>query len=168
MMNRLVSSQDMETVYIETTIPSYLTAHRSQQEPMASHQRITRDWWTHERLRFRLYSSLAVRAEISKGDASAAVRRLKAMAGIPELEITAEVPPLADAIVQLLQLPPKAEMDATHVAFAIVYRMDYLLTGNCTHLANATLQKTLFEYCPYHHLHMPVICTPELLTKPHI
>ena len=56
----------METVYIETTIPSYLTAHRSHQEPMASHQQITQDWWDHERMRFRLYSSIAVRAEISK------------------------------------------------------------------------------------------------------
>ena len=158
----------METVYIETTIPSYLTAHRSHQEPMASHQQMTRDWWDHEMVRFRLYSSIAVRAEISKGDASAARRRLKVMAGIPELDVTAEVEPLADSIVQLLQLPPKAEMDATHVAFAIVHRMDYLLTWNCTHLANATLQKTLFEYCTYHHLHMPVICTPELLTKPQI
>jgi len=53
-----------------------------------------------------------------------------------------------------------------HVAFAIVHRLDDLLTWNCTHLANATLQKTLFEYCTYHRLHMPVICTPELLTKP--
>ncbi len=87
----------METVYIETTIPSYLTAHRSQQEPMASHQQITHDWWDHERMRFRLYSSIAVRAEISKGDASAAARRLKAMVGIPELDVTAEVEPLADS-----------------------------------------------------------------------
>ncbi|MES2708981.1 MAG: hypothetical protein V4726_20465 [Verrucomicrobiota bacterium] len=74
--------------------------------------------------------------------------------------------PLADSIVQLLKLPPKALMDATHVAFAIVYRMDYLLTWNCTHLANAVLQKTLFDYCTYHRLHMPVICTPELLITP--
>jgi predicted nucleic acid-binding protein len=156
----------METVYIETTIPSYLTALRSQKEPMASHQRMTREWWERERVRFRLYSSIAVRAEISKGDATAAARRLKAMADIPELELTPEIQPLADSIVHLLELPPKAALDAVHVAFAIVHRMDYLLTWNCTHLANATLQKTLFEYCTYHRLHMPVICTPELLAKP--
>ena len=107
----------METVYIETTIPSYLTAHRSRQQPMASHQQITRDWWDLERMRFRLYSSIAVRAELSKGDASAAARRLKVMVGIPELDVTAEVQPLADSIVQLLQLPQKAQMDATHIAF---------------------------------------------------
>ena len=158
----------METVYIETTIPSYLTAHRSNQEPMASHQKITQDWWFNERLRFRIYSSIAVRAEISKGDRSAAAKRIQAMVGIPELEVTPEVQPLADSIVRLLRLPPKSEMDATHVAFAIVHRMDYLLTWNCTHLANASRQKTVFEYCTYHRLHTPVICTPELLTAPEI
>lgn len=135
---------------------------------MASHQQITKDWWDHERIRFRVYSSIAVRAEISKGDATAVARRLKVLAGIPELELTAEIPPLADSIVQLLQLPPKAVMDATHVAFSIAHRMDYLLTWNCAHLANAALQKALFEFCTYHHLHMPVICTPELLNNPQI
>lgn len=90
------------------------------------------------------------------------------MAEIPELDLTPEIQPLADSIVQTLQLPPKAQMDATHLAFAIFHRMDYLLTWNCTHLANATLQKTLFEYCTYHRLHTPVICTPELLTAPEI
>ena len=88
------------------------------------------------------------------------------MADIPELVVTPEMQPLADSLVQLLELPPKAELDATHLAFTIVHRMDYLLTWNCTHLANATLQKTLFEYCVYHQLQVPVICTPELLTKP--
>lgn len=158
----------METVYIETTIPSYLTAHRAVREPMASHQQITKEWWDQERARFRIYSSIAVRAEISKGDTAAVARRLRVMAGIPELDVTSEVQPLADSIVQLLRLPPKAHMDAAHVAFSIVHRMDYLMTWNCTHLANATLQKALFEFCSYHHFHMPVICTPEFLVHPKI
>ena len=158
----------METVYVETTIPSYLTAHRSTQEPMASQQQTTREWWERERPRFRLYSSIAVRAEISRGDPTAAARRLNAMLGIPELEITPAVQPLADSIVQLLRLPPPVALDATHIAFSVIHKMDYLLTWNCTHLANASLQKTLFEYCTYHHLHMPVICTPSLLTHPQL
>jgi len=156
----------METVYIESTIPSYLSARRATREPMASHQQFTIDWWNRERVHFRLYSSIAVRAEISKGDATASATRLKVMDGIPELEILPGIQPLAESIVRLLQLPPQAALDATHLAFAIIHRMDYLLTWNCTHLANASLQKTLFEYCSYHHLHMPVICTPGLLTKP--
>jgi hypothetical protein len=102
----------METVYIESTIPSYLTARQVTREPMASHQMSTKEWWNHERVRFRLYSSIAVRAEISKGDASAAAKRLKVMESIPELDILPEILPLAQSIVQLLQLPPKAELDA--------------------------------------------------------
>jgi len=130
---------------------------------MATHQQFTQDWWDHERVRYRLYSSLAVRAEMSKGDASAASRRLAVIVGIPELPLLPEIEPLADSLCQLLCLPAKATLDATHLAYAIAHRFDYLLTWNCTHLANASLQKTLFEYCLYHHLHMPVFCTPELL-----
>lgn len=115
---------------------------------MASHQQSTKDWWNNERVRFRLYSSIAVRAEISKGDASAAAKRLKVMSGIPELEILPELLPLAQSIVRLLQLPPKAELDATHLAFTVVHRIDYLLTWNCTHLANATLQKRFSSIAP--------------------
>lgn len=48
----------METVYIESTIPSYLTARHGTREPMASHQQFTKDWWNHERVHFRLYSSI--------------------------------------------------------------------------------------------------------------
>ncbi len=158
----------METVYMESTIPSCLTARRSNTEPMASRQRITRWWWEHERPRFRVYSSIAVRAEISRGDQNAALRRLKSIADIPELELRPELEPLAKSIVQLLELPPRAQMDATHVAFAIVHHMDYLLTWNCTHLANAILQRKLFEYCAYHNLHVPVICTPDLLIQPNL
>jgi hypothetical protein len=156
----------VETVYIESTIPSYLTAHRSAQEPMAFHQQLTHVWWDEFRALYRMYSSIAVRLEISKGDASAAKRRMEVMSGIPELELSPAIEPIAVGIVKILQLPDKAAMDATHLAFCIVHRMDYLLTWNCTHLANATLQKTLFEYCTYHQLHMPVICTPELLIPP--
>ena len=135
----------METVYIESTIPSCLTARRTRVEPMAARQRITRHWWEVERPRFRVYSSIAVRLEISKGDRHAAARRLEAISGLPELELSPELEPLAHSIVELLELPPRAQMDATHVAFAITHRMDYLLTWNCTHLANAILQRKLLE-----------------------
>lgn len=59
----------MQTVYIETTIPSYLAAHPSRQEPMASHQKLTHEWWKDQRHKFLLYSSVLVRLEASRGDA---------------------------------------------------------------------------------------------------
>lgn len=153
----------METVYIETTIPSYLGAHPSRQPVMAQHQKFTHAWWKQERSRYRLFTSFLVRAEASRGDPGAASRRMPFLDNIPDLEVPPETDALARDIIKLLTIPKKAEADAIHLALAILHRITYLLTWNCTHLANPTLQKELIEYCIYHQLHIPVICTPELL-----
>ena len=153
----------MQTAYIETTIPSYLAAHPSKQEPLASHQKMTHEWWKNERHNFLLYSSLLVRQEASRGDANAAQRRLINLNGIVELEVLPEAEQLEADLIRLFQLPPRAAADAGHLAMVILHRIDYLLTWNCTHLANATLQKDMMEYCHYHKLHVPIVCTPETL-----
>lgn len=104
-----------------------------------------------------------MRTEASQGDPEAASRRLRLLAGIPDLDIPLETDVLSAELILLLDIPKKAEADATHLALAILHRITYLLTWNCTHLANPVVQKELIEYCRYHHLHVPVICTPELL-----
>lgn len=153
----------METVYIETTIPSYLAAHPSRHTVMAQHQKFTHEWWNTERARYRLFTSFLVRAEASRGDAVAAARRMPYLDHIPDLDVPLEADALSKNLIKLLNIPRKAEADATHLALAILHRITYLLTWNCTHLANPILQKELIEYCQYHQLHVPVICTPELL-----
>ncbi len=156
----------MQTVYIETTIPSYLGAHPSRQEPMAAHQKATHFWWKTERQHFLLYTSQLVRVEASRGDSDAAARRKVYLDPLPDLDVPLETEALADSLIKLLRIPPKAEADATHLALAILHQITYLLTWNCTHLANPVLQKDLIDYCNYHQLHIPVICTPELLIPP--
>lgn len=153
----------METLYIETTIPSYLAAHPSSQQVIGQRQAFTHEWWNSERSRFRLFTSFLVRAEASKGDPGAAARRMAFLDDVPDLELPPETDPLSQDLIRLLRIPPKAEADATHLALAILHRITYLLTWNCTHLANPVLQKEIIEYCHYHQLHVPVICTPELL-----
>ena len=153
----------MQSVYIETTIPSYLAAHPSSQPSIAVDQQATHAWWTQERRRFRLFTSAFTVDECSRGDAEAAARRLSFLESIPELSIPSDLNLLESDIIRLFQLPKKASTDASHLALAIVHRMDYLLTWNCTHLANAVLQKELVEYCGYHGLHVPIVCTPETL-----
>lgn len=156
----------MQCVYIETTIPSYLAAHPGREEPMASHQKATHLWWKTEREHFLLYTSQLVRVEASRGDAGAAARRKVYLDPLPDLDVPLETEALADSLIKLLRIPPKAEADATHLALAILHQITYLLTWNCTHLANPVLQKDLIDYCNYHRLHIPVICTPELLIPP--
>ena len=153
----------MQTVYIETTIPSYLGAHPSSQKSITKDQQTTHQWWASERNRFRLYTSLFTIDEASGGDAGAVARRMVFLQGIPQLTIVPEIAPLAEDLARLLRLPAKAVMDASHLAVCILHQMDYLLTWNCKHLANPVLQKELVEYCRYHDLYIPIICTPEAL-----
>jgi len=155
----------MQSVYIETTIPSYLAAHPSGQPSIAADQKATHECWRSERSRFRLYTSVFTLDEARRGDSGAAARRLKYLHGIPALDIPPELPSIEGDLVRLFQLPPRATTDASHLALAVLHRMDYLLTWNCSHLANAFLQRELMEYCNYHNLHVPIICTPEALTQ---
>lgn len=132
---------------------------------IAADQKAMHEWWQNERSRFRLYTSVFTLDEAGRGDAGAAVRRMKFLQGIPELDIPPELPHIESDIIKLFRLPPRATTDASHLALAILHRMDYLLTWNCAHLANASHQKELMEYCTYHSLHVPIICTPEALTQ---
>jgi hypothetical protein len=147
-------------VYLETTIISYLTAWRSPQLIMAANQEATRIWWDEQRQKFDLYISAAVVQEASEGDKDAAQRRLALLPGIPRLSIDEEVNALAKQLIDESELPPKARLDAVHIATATVNGMDYLLTWNCRHIANATFRNAFVEICRSYGYELPVICTP--------
>jgi hypothetical protein len=149
-------------VYVETTIISYLTAWRSPQLIMAGQQEATRSWWEEERGHFELFISEAVLEEAAAGDAEAAQRRLSALATIPLLEINNKAIELAELLVQQVPIPAKARIDALHVA--TVHGMDYLITWNCRHIANATLRNRMNRVSESAGYEPPIICTPvELL-----
>src|SRR5438094_6597743 len=95
------------TVYVETTIPSYLTAWPSRDLVRAAHQQITREWWA-RREGFDLYTSRLVVQECQAGDVQAAADRLVALAGIPLLEQETDAGDLAAALLRDVPLPPKA------------------------------------------------------------
>jgi predicted nucleic acid-binding protein len=147
-------------VYIETSVVSYLTSFPSRDIVVAAHQQITHAWWA-TRERYDLYVSEAVLAEAGGGDSLAARRRLSALADVPVLMITGEVGDLAARFVDDGALQRKAFVDALHVAAAAVHGMDYLLTWNCAHIANAKIRARLGSLCRWHGLRPPMICTPE-------
>src|SRR5579862_1350912 len=101
---------------------------------------MTRDWWNKRRTEFDLYISQVVLRECQAGDSTAAADRLKVLQDLPLLEQTETATLLAQALVDQVPLPERAAVDALHIAIAAVNGMDYLLTWNCTHVANVTLQ----------------------------
>jgi hypothetical protein len=98
-------------VYVETTVPSYLTAWPSRDSVRAAHQQITREWWAH-RGAFELYASRLVVQECQAGDPQAAADRLAALAGVPLLEQTPEAASVAEALLRGVPLPAQAAADA--------------------------------------------------------
>jgi predicted nucleic acid-binding protein len=149
----------MKRVYLETSVISYLTALPSRDVVVAGNQQVTRDWWA-ERARFELFVLDAVLQEASRGDASAAARRLQAIDGVSVLSPIPDALTLAQTIVESAAMPPKAALDALHVALATVHGMDFLLTWNCTHIANAAIRPQLDELSWRAGYRPPTICTP--------
>ncbi len=153
------------SAYLETTIISYLTAWPSRDLVTVADQEITRRWWESHRDEFDMYVSQPVVEEISAGDLGAAQRRLEALQGIPQLATTAEVNSLAKALFNRVPLPPRAQTDALHIAFAAVHGMNYLVTWNCSHIANAALRKQIEKICRDAGYEPPIICTPRELLE---
>ncbi|MFZ4701522.1 MAG: type II toxin-antitoxin system VapC family toxin [Candidatus Methylumidiphilus sp.] len=150
-------------VYIETSIPSYLTARRSRDLIATANQELTQEWWETRKDDFYLVISEFVLREASAGDPLAASNRLEAISGIPELNITDEVGLLARILIEQVPIPEKAQLDAFHIAVAAVHGIDYLLTWNCTHINNAVLRPIIEALCRSQGYEPPIICTPQEL-----
>jgi hypothetical protein len=151
------------TVYIETSIVSYLAAHPSRDLITAAHQQITHTWWQDHRQEFSIFASQVVLDESAAGDPQMAGKRLEILREVPLLEITPEVAELAAALITRLPLPPRAGADAAHIAVAAYHGMSFLLTWNCSHIANAVLRPRIEKICREQGYSAPVLCTPEEL-----
>jgi hypothetical protein len=147
-------------VYVETSVISYLTARPSRDLVMAAHQSVTRDWWQNRRSQFELFYSDAVRAEAALGDPEAAAARITVLNDLALLEIPFQSLQLVNALVDAAALPAKARVDALHIAVAAYERMDFVLTWNFKHIANAQLAGKVREVCAAYGLECPVLCSP--------
>lgn len=151
------------TVYLETTIVSYLTARPSRDVILHAHQQLTQEWWYEQRELFEVYISPIVMVEAQRGDAEQAQRRMEALAGIPQLSPTQDALDLAKTLVAQGPIPEKAELDALHIAITAVHGIQYLLTWNCKHIANARMRHQIESLCREGGYEPPVLCTPEEL-----
>ncbi|MFW6162458.1 MAG: type II toxin-antitoxin system VapC family toxin [Planctomycetota bacterium] len=151
------------SVYVETTIPSYLAARPSRDLIVAAHQQVTWEWWQTRRQEYELFVSTAVIGEIGRGDPEAAARRLGFVDGLPVLQPVDEIRTLATAYERELGLAPSARTDLVHLAYAVLYETDYLVTWNCTHLANGHVIRRLVQVNADASRFTPTVVTPDVL-----
>lgn len=151
------------SIYIETSIVSYLTALPSRDLLAAAWQKATAEWWESQRSRFDLYTSIVVIDEAARGHAIAAARRLDALSGIPLLAVNEAVRTLSKALLHEGALPLKALDDSLHIALSAVHGIDYLLTWNFRHIDNAEMKPIIRSVCIINGHTCPEICTPQEL-----
>ena len=132
---------------------------------MAANQEATRKWWDESRAKFELFISQLVIDEVSNGDPDAVKRRITVVENLPELALTDQAEALAAKLLLGAALPQKAKADALHISVATVHGMDYLLTWNCTHIANAIMRPKIESICRGAGFEPPVICTPPELVE---
>ncbi len=155
-------SEQLPTVYIETSVISYLTARPSSSLLGAAHQLITHQWWEHRNL-YRCFISDVVIRECRAGDPDAASRRLASIKEFPSLTLSDQAIQISEEFLARHLMPANATEDALHIAIAAVYNIDFLLTWNYKHIANPIIQKRIFTYLHNLELLPPLICTPEEL-----
>ena len=156
------------TVYVETSVVSYLTARPSRDVVVAAYQEVTRDWWRGAPVRFTLYTSALVMSEARTGDPEVARGRLAILETLPLLDATGPAVELTGELLDRGAVPRSAAEDAAHITIAAANGVDYLVTWNFRHIANATMRSRIEDVCRRSGYGPPVICTPnELLETRH-
>jgi hypothetical protein len=150
----------MDSVYIETSIISHATAWPSKVAATAVLQEQAKRWMLEVRPKYNVVTSRFVLDEAAKGDVAAAKARLAILADIPVILADPRVDEIVNEIMARSLLPLKARLDAAHVATAALAGVQYLLTHNCRHIANATVLPRVYRLLNDLGLSGLLICTP--------
>ena len=153
----------MKTVYIESSVISYITARPNRDIVTSARQAITIEWWEEYRNSFDTFISELVIEEVGSGDLVAAKKRLSIVKNIPVLEATENSTILARALIIRGAVPESSTEDAIHIGIAAVQNMDFLLTWNFKHINNANTRDRISEVITHLNYRCPILCSPEEL-----
>lgn len=147
-------------IYVETSVISYLTSRPGRDVIVLAQQEMSRQWWAERERHGQCFISDYVLLEIQRGDSLAAQNRRQFIQGLSVLSGSTKIERLAQELLQRSALPPVAQLDALHIATATVYEMDYMLTWNCKHIANASKRHTIEKVCQDQGYRAPILTTP--------
>ena len=150
------------TLYLDTSIISAYWYDGGDIAMMARRLH-TREWWDLERTYFTVWTSAFSEAELKAGTFARQRECLKMVRRIRYLPATNLVRDLKAEIMRRKIVPANKEGDATQLAISAAHEVDYLLTWNCKHLANAQMMRKIESVCQQQGYPMPIICTPEEL-----
>ena len=150
----------METVYIETTILSYLVSRPSREIVVAARKEITRQWWEQSKPAYDCVLSQIVLDEIEAGDPTHAANRMNHASTLGVLALNQACLDLAQLYLDRGYVPKNEIRDALHIAVAVISKVDYLLTWNCKHIANAHALRQLRKFSENLGHEFPHVCTP--------
>ena len=154
---------DKPTLYMETTIPSYLLAEPSRDVISLGRQDITRTWWKRDQARYAIFISEVVIQEAGRGDCKEVEKRREFLRPFPVLDETPEIQRLIEAYLEENVVPIGNGEDAAPLAFASIHQIDFLCTWNFKHLANVFALRRLRQVNEKRGLFVPQVCTPEEL-----
>lgn len=146
-----------KSLYFDTTIFSYLVDER---DSIRNFIDVTKEWWETQRKFYDTYLSIETLAELREGD----YPRKREAIGLAEIiEVLPRIPDIeeiAEIYSENYLMPKDLRGDAIHLAYASVYKIDFLMTWNCKHLANANKKIHIRKINTKLGLFVPDIITP--------
>ena len=146
-----------KTVYLDATIPNFMYDQRQEAETFV---RVTNSWWNEERHYFEIWTSEATLNEVGSGQYSHKDRAIEFVSRVQILPPEREIIEIAQTYIDHYLMPQSLKGDALHLAYASFYKMDFLLTWNCNHLANANKKQHIAILNTRLQLAVPEITTP--------
>lgn len=146
-----------EKVYLDSTVPSYYFDRR---ESLNAFIDATKKWWSEMADHYELYISDAVLQELNSGNYPHKRDIIELVSTIPLLPLTSDIEQVVEFYIANYVMPKSLVGDAVHLAFASYYDIQYLLTWNCNHLANANKRKHIRVINGRLGLSTPEIVTP--------
>lgn len=146
-----------KSVYLDSTIPSYYFDER---ESLKYPCDITRKWWKEESRSFDIFISLETLAEVNRGNYPKKEKIIEFVSRIEQLAPSEQIKQIVDYYIEHTLMPKDAQGDAVHLAYTSFYKIDFLLTWNCNHLANANKKQHIRIINARLNLFTPEIITP--------
>jgi predicted nucleic acid-binding protein len=150
------------SVYVETTVVGHIVARQQPDIIVAARQLSSRRWWEN-RERYRVVVSQVVIDECASGDPVAAKERLQLIDGVQVLAVSEDARNLAAQLMARHGIPETEPRDALHISVAAANGIQYLVTWNFRHIANAETRATIEQICRDCGYTPPSICTPDEL-----